>query len=145
MRLIRIEVEKIVTCPTTVVSCCRQSNFSSSSLMQRTLPDTSESSLAEKGPFRTKPHKISSNSGRFSVVVKCALYSASGHTNQQHHRTIISPASDFRRCTPYVTFNIQRDVLLTRPPAPCFHTVNLCLDELLDILRCCRSAIKSFF
>lgn len=48
MRLIRIKVERGITCSTTLVSCWRRNNFISSSLMQRNLPDASESSLAER-------------------------------------------------------------------------------------------------
>lgn len=48
MRLIRVKVEKGITCPTTVVSHWRRNDFTSSSLTHRTFPDMSGPVMIEK-------------------------------------------------------------------------------------------------
>jgi len=144
MRLIRIQVEKVVTCSTTVVSCWRRNNFISSSLTHRTLPDTSESSLAEE--LETSGARCP----RFSMVhiVKLCFELCIWVYRSTRSTTTCTPilsSANFRRCTPYVTFNIQRDVLLAWPTTPLFHAFNLRLDKLLDLLRRCRPTVESFF
>lgn len=54
MRLIRIKVEKGITCSTTVVSHWRQNDFTSGSLIHRIFPDTSGSRWSRRKKERKK-------------------------------------------------------------------------------------------
>ena len=83
MRLIRIGVEKAVTCPTSAVSHWRRNNFASSSLMHCISLDTSEVNLADveettAAGLREKFGTIS----KFYIIEKNASGCASGYMTQ---------------------------------------------------------------